>query len=131
MSTAGEAQAKEDTVASGAKPRPEGPVRERGWRPTRRACEGGSARTEAARRRAIARGRRSTMRPLTLGMEDAMRSVVPAFRREGHWQRAFPGLICRAAAWLRGGAPRARCRNAERERRPSPTQHRLRKDTPS
>ena len=36
MSTPREAKAKEDTRASGAKPRPEGRVRERGWRPTHR-----------------------------------------------------------------------------------------------
>ena len=38
---------------SGAQPRPEGPVRERGWRPTRRGYALAVARTEAARRRAI------------------------------------------------------------------------------
>ena len=54
MSETGEANAKKDTLASGAQPRPEGPVRERGWRPTRRACGSGDTRTEAVRRRAIA-----------------------------------------------------------------------------
>ena len=53
MSAAGEAQAKVDTHASGAKPRPEGRDRERGWRPT---CKGHGSigeLAEAARRRAI------------------------------------------------------------------------------
>ncbi len=34
MSERGKAQAKEDTRASGAKPKPAGRVREHGWRPT-------------------------------------------------------------------------------------------------
>ena len=62
MSTAGKAKAKEDTLASGAKPRPAGRVRERGWRPT---CEGygvAEAPTEAVRRRAIARARQTVVR---------------------------------------------------------------------
>ena len=54
MSEAGEAKAKKDTHASGAKPKPEGRVRERGWRPTRGSYGLGESRTEAARRRAIA-----------------------------------------------------------------------------
>jgi hypothetical protein len=53
MREAGEAKAKEDTHVSGAKPKPEGRVRERGWRPTRRACGIGIPGTEAARRRSI------------------------------------------------------------------------------
>jgi hypothetical protein len=35
MSATGEAKVKEDALASRAKPRPEGRVRERGWRLTR------------------------------------------------------------------------------------------------
>ena len=58
MSERGEAQAEEDTLVSGVKPRPEGRVRERGWRPTRRAFGIGDRRTEAARPRAIEGGRR-------------------------------------------------------------------------
>ena len=34
MNERSEAKPKEDIPVSGAKPRPEGPVRERGWRPT-------------------------------------------------------------------------------------------------
>ena len=57
MSERGEAQGKEDAFASGAKPRPEGPVRERGRRPTR--CDRNFAThiMEAACPRAIAGGR--------------------------------------------------------------------------
>jgi hypothetical protein len=54
MSETGEAKAKEDIVASGAKPRLEERVREQGWRPTNEAvgvAEGGMS---AARRRALA-----------------------------------------------------------------------------
>ena len=54
MSETGEAKAKEHALASGAKPRLEERVRERGWRPTR-ACPGSAEPyIEAARRRAIA-----------------------------------------------------------------------------
>ena len=53
MSAAGEAKAKEDAFASGAKPRPAGRVRERGWRPTRQRPGIAESWTEAARRRAI------------------------------------------------------------------------------
>ena len=56
MSAVGErqrAKAKEDTRASGAKPRPEGRVREHGWRPIRSICGIEDAGAEAARRRAI------------------------------------------------------------------------------
>ena len=55
MSAAGNAKAKEDALASGAKPRTEGRVREQGWRPTNAGlgCAKGGA--EAARRRAIER----------------------------------------------------------------------------
>jgi hypothetical protein len=56
MSAAGEVQA-QDTFASGAKPRPEGCVRERGWRPTPEGYAIGKLRAEAARRRAIPGGR--------------------------------------------------------------------------
>jgi hypothetical protein len=56
MSAAGEAQA-QDTFASGAKPRPEGRVRERGWRPTPEGYVIGKQRAEAARRRAMPKGR--------------------------------------------------------------------------
>ena len=71
MSTVGEAQAEEDTLASGAQPGPEGRVRERGWRPTRRSYGIGEPLTEAARRRAIERARRSTVRPAGRAMEGA------------------------------------------------------------
>jgi hypothetical protein len=59
MSAAGERQRArpEDTRVSGAKPKPEGRVRERGWRPTRRGNEVRERPMEAARRRAIERGR--------------------------------------------------------------------------
>ena len=60
MSETGEAKAKEDTLTSGAKPRLEERVRERGWRPTREGYGFAEPRTEAARRLAIARARRST-----------------------------------------------------------------------
>ena len=50
MSAAGEAKAEEDTLASGAKPRPEGRVRERGWRPTGEGRGYSGELTEAARR---------------------------------------------------------------------------------
>ena len=56
MSEAGErqrAKAKEDVLASRAKPRPEGRVCERGWRPTGGPAEFRNNVTEAARRRAI------------------------------------------------------------------------------
>ena len=42
----------EDTRVSGAKPKPEGRIRERGWRPTRCRNEVGGRSMEAARRRA-------------------------------------------------------------------------------
>ena len=58
MSAAGEAQA-QDTFASGAKPRPEGRVRERGWRPTPQRYAIGKPRSEDARRCAIPGGRRA------------------------------------------------------------------------
>ena len=57
MRAAGAARVKEDTLASGAKPRLEERVRERGWRPTRECYAFAQSRTEAARRRAIARAR--------------------------------------------------------------------------
>ena len=71
MSETGEAKAKKDALASGAKPRPEGRDRERGWRPT---CEGrgySGELTEAARRRAIERVRRAAGRWPAARMEDA------------------------------------------------------------
>jgi hypothetical protein len=52
VSAAGEAQAKEDALASGAEPRPEGRVRERGWRPKGESYVIAGPRIEAARRRA-------------------------------------------------------------------------------
>jgi hypothetical protein len=61
MSAAGEARAKEDAFASGAKPRPEGPVRERGRRPTWSGDMLAEYFTEAARRRAIACARYSAV----------------------------------------------------------------------
>ena len=61
MSAAGEAKAKEDAFVSGAKPRLEERVRERGWRPRNECLEIVANRTKAARRRAIARGRRANV----------------------------------------------------------------------
>jgi len=55
MRAAGEAQVKEDTLASGAKPRLEERVRERGWRPTRENRGMFEKHAEAARRRPIER----------------------------------------------------------------------------
>ena len=52
MSERREAQAKEDTFASRAEPRPEGRVGERGWRPTRIAAGFFEDRVSAARPRA-------------------------------------------------------------------------------
>ena len=52
MSAAGNAKAKEDSYASGAKPRPEGPVREHGRRPTTWRMEFSIDVMEPARRRA-------------------------------------------------------------------------------
>jgi hypothetical protein len=43
----------QDALASGAKPRPEGRVRERGWRPTHAPFGVTDTASEAARRRAI------------------------------------------------------------------------------
>ena len=54
MSETGVAKAKTDALASGAKPRPEGRVRERGWRPTRQRYRDAEPQAEAARRLAIA-----------------------------------------------------------------------------
>ena len=51
MNAAGEVMDKKDTLARGAKPRPEGPVRKRGWRPTRKGCGIYAPYLEAARRR--------------------------------------------------------------------------------
>jgi hypothetical protein len=62
MSAAGEAQAEKDTLASGAKPRPEGRVREQGRRPTRGRYGIRQTRSEAAHRCAVVRARRSTVR---------------------------------------------------------------------
>ena len=62
MSAAGEAKDKKDTLASGAEPRHGGRVREQGWRPTNERSQIAGPRTEAARRRAIARARLSTAR---------------------------------------------------------------------
>jgi hypothetical protein len=53
MSAAGAAQMKKDTLARGAKPRPEGRVRERGWRPTNVVLGFASSGAEGARRRVI------------------------------------------------------------------------------
>ena len=61
MSATGEAKVKEDALASGAKPRPEGRVRERGRRPTDKGRGILAARAEAARRRAIACDRHAAM----------------------------------------------------------------------
>ena len=54
MSAAGVAKVKEHALASGAKPRPAGRVREGERRPTRGGRGIGTQRSEAARRRAIA-----------------------------------------------------------------------------
>jgi hypothetical protein len=61
MSAAGKAKAKEDAIASGAKPGLEERVRERRWRPTIASLGNAEARAEAARRRAI-EGRPTTGR---------------------------------------------------------------------
>jgi len=64
MSEAGErqrAKAEEDTFASGAKPRLEERVRERGWRPTGNGRGVGTHAVEAARRRAIEHGRQDSI----------------------------------------------------------------------
>jgi hypothetical protein len=71
MSETGEAKAEMDTLASGAKPRPEGRVCERGWRPTRKGYGIAEPCTEAARRFAIARARRSTAQAIDRFTEDA------------------------------------------------------------
>ena len=55
MSPAGKAKAKEDVLASRAKPRPEGRVCERIWRPTGGYQEFSEKFMEAARRRATER----------------------------------------------------------------------------
>ena len=55
MRAAGAAKAKEDTLASGAKPRLEERVRELGWRPTRENRGMFQKHAEAARRRPIER----------------------------------------------------------------------------
>lgn len=54
MSAPGEAKVKKHARASGAEPRPNGPVRERGWRPTHEGFGLARASKEAARRRTIA-----------------------------------------------------------------------------
>ena len=53
MSERREAQAKQDARASGAEPRTESRVRERGWRPTTRTNEYAMRLKEAARRRVV------------------------------------------------------------------------------
>jgi hypothetical protein len=58
MSERGEAQAKEDALLNGAKPRLEERVRERGWRPTDERYGMPVQTAEAARPRAIEGGRR-------------------------------------------------------------------------
>jgi hypothetical protein len=57
MSERREAQGKEHDLASGAKPRLEERVRERGWQPSRRWREVAMPAATAARPRAIARAR--------------------------------------------------------------------------
>ena len=59
MRAAGAAKAKEDTLASGAKPRLEERVRELGWRTTRENRGMFQKHAEAARRRPIERARRA------------------------------------------------------------------------
>jgi hypothetical protein len=71
MNAAGEAKAKEHTLASGAKPRLEERVRERGWRPTRERYGFAESHAEAARRRAIARARHSIGQKTTHTKESA------------------------------------------------------------
>ena len=61
MSATGEAKVKEDALTSGAKPRPEGRVRERGRRPTGNWRGITATCAEAARRRAIACDRHAAM----------------------------------------------------------------------
>ena len=70
------AKAKEDTRASGAKPRPEGRVREHGWRPTTQSTGFAAPLMEAARRRAIARRRNEPVTNLEDRAEAAMSETV-------------------------------------------------------
>jgi len=72
VSEQAEGKAKEDTHASGAKPKPEGPVREHGWRPTRVRFGTVAARQEAVRRRAIEGGRRRGDTPNVERLEAAV-----------------------------------------------------------
>ena len=71
MSERGEAKAKRDAHASGAKPRPEGRGRERGWRPTGEELGVARARSEAARPRAIEGGRQLGAPGPAIGAEAA------------------------------------------------------------
>jgi hypothetical protein len=71
MSATGEAKAKEDTRASGAKPRLEERVREREWRPTIERSENAKMRAEAACRRAIACARHVALRFVKAAKEGA------------------------------------------------------------
>jgi hypothetical protein len=70
MSAAGEAKDKEDVLASGAKPRLEERVRERGWQPSSLCREFVMRDATAARRRAIARGRHAAHRK-AIGSKEA------------------------------------------------------------
>jgi hypothetical protein len=63
MSERGEAQEKKHALVSGAKPRPEGRVRERGRRPTLEAAHTDRV-EEAARPRAIEAADRESLEPL-------------------------------------------------------------------
>ena len=71
MSAPSKAKVKEDALASGAKPRPEGRVRERGRQPTCEPCGFATTRAEAARRRAIARDRLGDVKRVPAVEEDA------------------------------------------------------------
>ena len=72
MSAAGEAKGKEAVLASGAKPRLEERVRERGWQPSRLCREFAMPHATAARRRAIACARHSVSRTVSRYKEGAM-----------------------------------------------------------
>ena len=71
MNEWGEAKAKKDVLASGAKPKPEGRVRERGRRPTRGGGGIRRPRAEAARRRVITQAADASPRHLQLRSMEA------------------------------------------------------------
>ena len=76
MSAAGEAKDKEDVLASGAKPRLEERVRERGWQPSSLCREFAMLDATAARRRAIGRSRHATHHKPNWSREAAMSALT-------------------------------------------------------